>query len=74
MPQSLLTGQLKEKPIYSVWCLGVFVVHSSMPWRYLGDLSFQTCHQGGKFLGWGGIPQLLYEFTWFILPKAATGH
>jgi hypothetical protein len=21
MPQSLLTGQLKEKPIYRVWCL-----------------------------------------------------
>jgi hypothetical protein len=27
MPQSLLTGQLKEKPTYRV---GVFIVHSSM--------------------------------------------
>jgi hypothetical protein len=28
MPQSLLTGQLKEKPTYRV--CGVFIVHSSM--------------------------------------------
>ncbi len=28
MPQSLLTGQLKEKPTYRVWCLYSSLVHA----------------------------------------------
>jgi hypothetical protein len=28
MPQSLLTGQLKEKPTYRVWCLYSSFVHA----------------------------------------------
>jgi hypothetical protein len=27
MPQSLFTGQLKEKPTYRVWCLYISFVH-----------------------------------------------
>jgi hypothetical protein len=30
MPQSLLTGQLKEKPTFRFVGFGVFIVHSSM--------------------------------------------
>jgi hypothetical protein len=30
MPQSLLTGQLKEKPTYRVWCLYSSSVHGAV--------------------------------------------
>jgi hypothetical protein len=35
MPQSLLTGQLKEKPTYRVWCLYSSFVHA--PQEYQKD-------------------------------------
>ncbi len=34
MPQSLLTGQLKEKPTYRVWCLYSSFVHGYMKKNY----------------------------------------
>jgi hypothetical protein len=40
MPQSLLTGQLKEKPTYRVWCLYSSFVHGS---KQIKNMMFLGC-------------------------------
>jgi hypothetical protein len=42
MPQSLLTGQLKEKPTYRVWCLYNSFVHETQESDPAGVILYVT--------------------------------
>jgi hypothetical protein len=53
MPQSLLTGQLKEKPTKRVWCLYSSFIHDSSYRRDFGiyrkeDVQFQLKIRGAS--------------------------
>ncbi len=67
MPQSLLTGQLKEKPTYRVWCLYSSFVHDLNHIKYGKDDSLLETHfQGLKYNTGSYLDPEVFIFVWLF--------
>ncbi len=69
MPQSLLTGQLKEKPTYRVWCLytvgsSIFARTKIMACNTSGDdfIHLKTSHIKSRVILWNYSP--FESYSW----------